>query len=338
MKFDYFFKKNDSQIAAQIKAATNIAMDDAAREKTRTLLSEYAHMRPIRSVKAAENTAAVYNPLSTFFTRHSIPAFATVLVLAVGGGTAAAAESALPGDILYPVKVNVTEEVRATLATTAKAKATWALNRAERRLEEAATLALVGKLDDKTRAAIDTNIDAHVRSAGEKRGQLESENELSDASEVETNIDAVLFARENILHGARGAKVAAQAKVSPDAIATMSARVEPQEIKKDESRKDTEDFEQETKGHRAAAKARIEATKKFLDHSSNRLSEDTRKQAKVRLEAAAEAFSSGDEDDERGNKEGASSNFNSALEAATEIEAIISISDDSEERKTDLEL
>ncbi len=337
MKFTNFFKKEDPEIAAQIKAATKIRMDEAARERTRALLSEYVKMRPIRTTEPTIESVPVYNRFSTFFMRHSMPALTAVLILVVSGGTAAAAEGALPGDILYPIKVHVSEEVRATLAVSSKAKADWEVHRAERRLEEAATLALSGQLNDVARAEIDTNLDAHVKSAGENRDQLENENEVSDASEVATDIEAVLFARENILHGARGAKISTQAKVSADAINTMSARVGLQEVRRDESRKDTES-ETETKGNRAAAKARIEATKKFLDRSSDRLSQNARKQAKERLEAAAEAFSSGDTDEAHGDKGGASANFNSALETATEIEALISVSNDSGEREAELDL
>ncbi|MDO8575878.1 MAG: DUF5667 domain-containing protein [bacterium] len=321
MKLLNFFKQEDPEIAAKIKAATKVSMDIASREKTRALLSEYVKMRPIR---AAEPTP-VPSPLSTnglsvFFMRHSMPAFAAVLVIAVGGGTAAAAEGALPGDILYPVKVHVNEEVQATLAVTPKAKADWEVARAERRLEEAATLALSGRLDDATRAELDTNLDAHVKSAGENRQQLEDGNDASDASEVRTNINAILIARENILDGKRAVKALARTET---AAFTMSARAVSAEATTDTV---SEDDEAGTKGNRKAAKARIEAAKKFLNRSSARLSGDAREQVETRLKEAAEAFSSGEVDVSEGNKVGASSHFDSALESATKIEAIVSVS------------
>ncbi|MEK7156321.1 MAG: DUF5667 domain-containing protein, partial [Patescibacteria group bacterium] len=222
--FNIFKQEEDREIAAKIRAATKVRMDDAAREKTRALLFEYVKMRPVR----AQAPVSTYESgLSGFFARHSIPAFAAVFVLIIGGGTAAAAEGALPGDILYPVKVHVNEEMRATLATTPKAKADWQVSRAERRLEEAATLALSGKLDDVARAELDTNLDSHVKIAGENRRQLEDDNDTSDASEVETSIQAVLIARENILDG----KLAAKAAARPEAATLMmSARAVSAEL------------------------------------------------------------------------------------------------------------
>ncbi len=328
-----FFKQEDPEIAAKIKAATKVSMDEASRERTRALLSEYVKMRPIRADVHVEN-AAISKRLSTFFTRHSMPAFAAVLVLAVGGGTAAAAEGALPGDVLYPIKVHVSEEVRATLAVSSKAKADWAVDRAERRLEEAATLALSGKLDDATRAELDTNLDAHVESAGESREQLENADD-PDASEIRMKIGAVLIARENILDGVRGTKGVARATAV--AIRTMGVRVETQSVQKDEKAGEAEELETLTRGHRTAAKARIEATKKFLG-SPHRLGTSTREQAEIRLKTAAEDLSSGDADVSEGNKVEASSHFDSALETATEIETIISVSSDSGESESEHDL
>src|SRR3989338_7473764 len=126
MKLFNFFKQEDAEIVAKIRAATRLRMDNDAREHTRALLSEYVKMRPVRAQPAIPSYES---GLSGFFVRHSMPAFAAVFVLVIGGGTAAAAGGALAGDILYPVKVHVNEEMRATLATTPKAKADWHVSR-----------------------------------------------------------------------------------------------------------------------------------------------------------------------------------------------------------------
>jgi len=315
-----FFKQEDREIAAKIRAATKVRMDDTAREKTRALLSEYVKMRPVRGVEPLPFISLPANEFSLFFMRRSVPALAAVLVL-IGGGTAAAAEGALPGDILYPIKVHVNEEMRATLATTPKAKADWQVSRAERRLEEAATLALSGKLDDVKRAELDTNLDAHVKIASENRIRLEDDNDAVGASEVDTNIQAVLIARENILDG----KLAAKAAVRPETAAFVMAASAPAETARAAAGGGSD---VETKGHRTAAKARIEAAKKFLGRSDARLSPGARVQIETSLKEAAKAFSSGEVDVSQGKEVEASSHFDSALESATKIEAIVSVSTD----------
>ncbi|MEK7133678.1 MAG: DUF5667 domain-containing protein [Patescibacteria group bacterium] len=329
MKFSEFFDGgSDRDLAECIKVATKITLDDASRGDMRGLLFEYARMRPIRAQAPSRASRGAF---ISFFTAHihPMPAIAAILIVVISGSTVTAAETALPGDIFYPVKIHVTEEVRAVLATNSKARADWAVERAERRLEEAAVLSLSGRLDDATRAEIDTNLEAHVRHAAEDRARLESENELSEASEIEKDIGAVRIARANILDGARrnpriAAKAAAPAEASDAALTSMQMKAAPAATERAQQEKITPDGpETVARGQRTAAKVRIEATRKFLK-ARNSLTDEERGRAQERLEAATEAFASGDENNARGNTEGAFSNFNSALEAATDIETLIS--------------
>ena len=59
--------------------------------------------------------------------------FALLLVFVLGGGTAYAAQGALPGGLLYPVKVYVNESVAEALATSPEAKLSFHASRAEER-------------------------------------------------------------------------------------------------------------------------------------------------------------------------------------------------------------
>lgn len=75
-------------------------------------------------------------------------AIAGAFILILAGGTAAsAAEGALPGDWLYPVKVGITEPLRSALIVGDSSKAEWEAERTVRRLEEAESLAKQGRLD-----------------------------------------------------------------------------------------------------------------------------------------------------------------------------------------------
>jgi hypothetical protein len=87
-----------------------------------------------------------------------------VFVLA-GAGTASAAQGALPGDILYPVKINVTEPVEVALAQTSAAKVDVQAKLATRRVEEAQELASQGRLDVKTAETLTNDFDEHSAQA-----------------------------------------------------------------------------------------------------------------------------------------------------------------------------
>lgn len=84
-----------------------------------------------------------------------------IIALLFGGGVSLAAESALPGSILYPVKVSVNEGVRSAFAT-GENQVRWDMRRVERRIAEARELAEKGRLDAEVRANIETRMSAHT--------------------------------------------------------------------------------------------------------------------------------------------------------------------------------
>lgn len=88
-------------------------------------------------------------------------AFALFLIV----GVPALAENAIPGDILYPVKVNVTEELRSTLSTNSYEKVVWETTRLERRVAEARLLAQRGELTPKIEADVLAAVQIHSKEA-----------------------------------------------------------------------------------------------------------------------------------------------------------------------------
>jgi Domain of unknown function (DUF5667) len=69
-------------------------------------------------------------------------------------GIPALAEQAVPGDILYPIKVQVTEEIRGSLSRDPYQKVVWETTRLERRITEARQLAKAGKLTPEVQASV----------------------------------------------------------------------------------------------------------------------------------------------------------------------------------------
>ncbi|MDP3793466.1 MAG: DUF5667 domain-containing protein, partial [Candidatus Uhrbacteria bacterium] len=79
------------------------------------------------------------------------------IIVVLGGGTSLVAQTSLPGDALYPVKINVNEEAQAFLQTSIEAKARWEVERAERRLEEAEELTVKSTVTVDARMRIEKN-------------------------------------------------------------------------------------------------------------------------------------------------------------------------------------
>src|SRR3989338_1973542 len=88
-----------------------------------------------------------------------------LLFVLAGTGTVSAAQGALPGDLLYPVKVSINEKVEVALAPTTAAKAEVQVRLAERRVDEARELSVRGRLDEKTAKILTDDFDKHSAQA-----------------------------------------------------------------------------------------------------------------------------------------------------------------------------
>lgn len=112
-------------------------------------LVEYMHYKPIRTQSSLHNTKESYKPFTSFFrAQHLSGALIIALIVASSSvGVSYAAVDALPGDFLYPVKVDVNEEVKSVMLTNSEDRLEWQRERAELRLEEASKLVAEGRLD-----------------------------------------------------------------------------------------------------------------------------------------------------------------------------------------------
>lgn len=131
------------------------------------------------------------------------PAFvsplAFVLILAlVGGGTAYAAESAVPGDALYSIKVNVNEKITEALATSIETKAAAHAKFAERRLREAEVLAERGALTAKTKEEIEMRLDHHAEEIDIVVAEVGRENPGA-AEELSSRLGSLLEAHSVLI-------------------------------------------------------------------------------------------------------------------------------------------
>lgn len=101
-----------------------------------------------------------------------LKAFAGAFALVVIVGVPALAENTIPGDILYPVKVQVTEEIRSSLNRGSYDKVVWETTRLERRLSEARQLAEAGLLTPEVEADVVKAVKVHKDAAEEQIATL----------------------------------------------------------------------------------------------------------------------------------------------------------------------
>jgi len=141
-------------------AGASVRMDDASRARMRARLLSHIQENPV-SVPSPYRFS-----FSSFHLTMRSGVAAVLAVLVVGaGGTAYAADDALPGDALYAVKVGVNEPVAGALAVTVAGKAAHHAEVATTRLAEAEALVADGRLTATTSALLAADFDTHAQAA-----------------------------------------------------------------------------------------------------------------------------------------------------------------------------
>ncbi|MBI4079891.1 hypothetical protein HY414_01505 [Candidatus Kaiserbacteria bacterium] len=180
---------------AQLKnEAEKIRLTRSERELMRRALEEAIHTS--RLIKSPIRiTPSPY----LFISSKLVAPMAFVLILAVvGGGTAYAAESAVPGDTLYPVKVNVNEKLAVALATTAEGKADVQAKLAERRMKEAEVLVERGTFTAETKVEIEARLEEHADRVDAEVAAIEPEDPIV-AADITSRLGSALEAHSALI-------------------------------------------------------------------------------------------------------------------------------------------
>lgn len=221
-------------------------------------------------------------------------AIVLILALLFGGSASLAAENTVPGDTLYPIKVNVNEEVRGWLTFSQEAKADWQASRAERRLEEAEQLAVQGKLDDSKRAELEVRFEAHAEKFEQDKDRLDGTPPGLLKVSVNSDFEGVLKGHAEVLARLAQVKADDSVGVKPilEKVQGRIARVEKNREQGEESlvNKDN-NFNSAAQGKLTAAQNKLSEVKDFILKAN--ISTDTRAVAEAQLQLAQDAVAEG---------------------------------------------
>ncbi len=162
------------------------------------------HMRanppkPSWNARVTLATARLFGNIGVFSvaSRYGI-AFVAVLFLVLTS-VSFGAESALPGEKLYSVKINVNEKIRSFLAIGDVSKASWEIEAVSRRLDEAEKLAKRGEISSETSAELEKSLDKSSSEAREKIMNIANSNKIEDAKNISSKFENELAGHEHTL-------------------------------------------------------------------------------------------------------------------------------------------
>lgn len=274
----------------------------------RTRLIDFMNVHPSLSTKRPALSSFFFEMFSVRLLANALPA-ALVLALVVGGSISFAAEGALPGDLLYPVKVSVNESVRGAIAISSEAKTEWNSELIERRLQEAEELANEGKLDEDTRSEIESNIETHFADI-ETRISAEGDNDR--AAEVSSRLETALRGHEQILleiskGGGKGESITLAAKVAASLEDVSEAEALAQTLRSkaeaiSKTRTEAEisvssrvngQMKKSAENSLRSAEKRISEARKLLKKNKATLNAEISAQIEAQMQAAEESITEG---------------------------------------------
>lgn len=286
------------------KAGKQIKLSVTEREKMRSVLAEYAAMRPRR--RAPPHPLGRYVAFiteSAFMRRVPAFSFALLLIVLAGGGVAAAAERALPGSPLYPIKVAVLEPMRASLTFSIAAKADLHRALAERRLSEAALLAKQNALSSTTEAMLVANFESNANAA-----ESDAEHATTTAA-ASASFAARLSAYERILSTIDTEKAASTTAALRSAILAELARTASTTPAEGGEGSSAADFKE-------AADSALGKSNETVSAATNALPPAVSESARRALEDAQGLKKQGDELLEANDQQGAQRAFRRSIDAA----------------------
>ncbi len=196
---------DDTFHTQHIEPVKTIRLREDERSRLRANILEHAEKNPLLGELGTQRILSPFTFWSwegtLIGTRVSYTLALALITLLAGGGTVSASERALPGDLLYAIKVHVSEPLQGAFNFTAGEQAAWESEKAERRLEEAETLATLGQLTPNTREELEKrvaeNLHAFARFTHVLVDTTPAEN--NDAAYAHVKLTATINAHSKIL-------------------------------------------------------------------------------------------------------------------------------------------
>ena len=171
------------------------------------LVKDFIKNHPIQTAVIEDALPKISNDLikSPYFNMYWMNQKATsyasvfLLFILVTSGTLFAAKSSLPGDILYPIKINVSEKLESFVALGKKAQIDVQVGQTISRLEEAEVLSNQNRLDEKKKTKIRDNFVSKSAEISRQVSELRGKGDTKNATEIDNKFVKSLEKHRSII-------------------------------------------------------------------------------------------------------------------------------------------
>lgn len=274
----------------------DIRLSEEEKARGRAHLHEFMTMTPIRGVESTRTKKQpFFAVLNNFFIkRKAMPIFGLILAMMLAGtGVTYAAEDAVPGDVLYPVKVHVNENIGNAFAFSEERKAKWEVRLAERRLEEAEKLAAKGEFDPEVRQRLEKRFIYHADRVHERIERLGERFGPEMKARLSSRFEASLKAHGRILSRLAETVEVTEGENETEGFAeTVEGKAEEAEEARGQAENEIDtkvarpDKERAVQGRLKAAEKKIAEVTSFIDKKESDIGEDAANAAREVLVGA----------------------------------------------------
>lgn len=311
-------------IKKSVENLKKISLTEEEKSRMRSSLLAYARVSPVRADnkdRLIPQRSKIFALISTLKERRYVmPAMILALIITLSGGTAFAADGALPGDALYPLKIGVNEKVRAALSFSEEAKAELAIELAEERLREMERLANRGRLRAEVISQLENNFSEFEERVEVRIEDFRAQGREDLAARIASRLETALDAHAQVLERLsvkvgdeagdetdqaetdetdRGADIEARVKVETmldalvgtlkertEAAGEARARAEAEAVAEVEADADREGT---VSGAKNRAEAKVSQATAQLLRSENKLSAEASARAEAKLDSARQS-------------------------------------------------
>jgi hypothetical protein len=184
------------------KNLKNEKLSDSEKQIMFDRLNSFIEENPIQTVWYKNIGNKIVSPFQDGFLLHHkmlASAFVIVILVSATGGTSIVANSSVPGNLLYPVKINLNEKVETFTAISPEAKAVVEAKHINERLSEAEILSTQNKLNDIIKTQIETRFSQDLQNTMVHIDTLDTSGNTESAKKVKVDIEKSLQKHKEVV-------------------------------------------------------------------------------------------------------------------------------------------